>query len=132
MDRVRDPERAWIKAVIRKLWDYAHKRWIQRGKKLNGALNETPGKELQERIRALYKLQSQLPRRYQFFYRVQLEDMIMRETAKTRRWLHDAEPIILRAIRRQKQRRKERTGVEIWLRWEIIKKNRRKKMSTHR
>ena len=116
-----------MKEVIKTLWNYAHQRWIQRGRKLNGEPNEETKTELRDRIKALYQLKHQLPRRYQFFFGIKLEQMITRETAKNRRWLQDAEPIIHRAIRKQQRRRKESTGTEIWLKWEQRKKNRRRK-----
>lgn len=117
-------QRNWIRQIITTQWEHAHQRWTQRAKKLEGKQEKSAGAELRERVTALYDKKKQLPRRYQFLFRQTRESMLEREVHRIREWLQDTEHIVHRAIRQMHERRRKKTGLEKWLRWERKKKRR--------
>ena len=121
--------RAWTKKVIEILWEHAYQRWIQRAQKLQGESESLPEGELTERVRRLYEKRRELPRRYQFLFMITKEQMLNRDTKRIRKWVQDTETIAHRAIMNLKRRHKEQTRMEVWLRWERRKKNRRRTQS---
>ena len=125
-DHAQSEPRKWIQQMITAQWEHAHQRWTQRARKLEGKQESLPGPELQDRVRALYLKKDQLPGRYQFLFRRTVEQMLEREVRRIREWLQDTERLVHRAIQQMQRRRRKRTGLEKWLRWERRKKQRRK------
>ena len=71
----------------------------------------------------------ELPRRHQFLFRTTKDHMLNRYTKRIRKWVQDTEPILHRAITKLRRRHKEQTRMDVWLRWERRKKNRRRTQS---
>ena len=69
-------------------------------------------------MKHMYSARKHALRRYQFFFKKELNGRLGHTSYAIRKWIRDIVPIIIRAMRNMKKRKQKGTGIEKWLQWE--------------